>query len=357
MSRPAPRALVLLGCAALLVACTSSDPDQGDRQHERGSLAAGETARTFTFAAAGDHGANRDTAAALAKLDRWSAEFYLALGDLDYDQTSSDRAWCDYVHERLPSKGARFPFQVLVGNHEQDGGPDGRIGRFARCLPDRLDSRPGPRSRYGAEYAFTYPRSNPTAKVIMIAPNLTVDGERHTYLPGSPHRRWLVRQIDRAREDGIRWVVVGMHFPCVSAGAAHGCDAGPEILNLLVRKRVDLVLAGHNHIYERGKQLRVGRNGCRRIRPGRFDRDCVVPGWRDGVYRKGAGTLLVTAGTFGGRAQGANRDDPERRYFAVVDGDALGFARYVVRPGRIHGRFVSTGGDQADTFDIVARRR
>lgn len=308
----------------------------------------------FAFAAAGDHGANPHAAAALRRLDRSDVDFYLALGDLDYDQTPSDRAWCDYVHDRLPRKGKRFPFEVLVGNHEQDRGPDGRIGRFARCLPDRLDSTPGPGSGYGAEYAFTYPRRNPYALVAMIAPNLTVDGERHTYQPGSPHRRWLLRQIDQARRTGIRWVVVGMHYPCVSTGARHGCDSGPGILNLLVRRRVDLVLAGHNHIYERSKQLRLNGSDCRRIRVDRFDRDCVVSGWRDGVYRAGAGTLLVTAGSFGGKEQGASQFDPERRYFAEVDGDALGFVRYVVRPGRIHGQFVATAGS-ADTFDLIDR--
>ena len=351
------RVLALLTCGALLGACTSTGSDHG----ERGSLSGGQPApapapapgRAFTFAAAGDHGANPHSAAALHRLDRSEADFYLALGDLDYDETPTDRSWCDYVHDRLPSKGKRFPFEVLVGYHEEDGGPDGRIRHHAGCLPDRLGSTHGPGSRYGAEYAFTYPRNSPLAKVIMIAPNLTVDGERYTYQPGSPHRRWLLRQIDRARDNGIRWVIVGMHYPCITTGVRHGCDSGPGILNLLVRKRVDLVLAGHNHIYERSKQLRLDRSDCRTIHKNRFDRDCVVPGWRDGVYRAGAGTLLVTAGSFGGSEQGADPRDDERRYFAKVDGEALGFVRYMVRPGRIPTRFVSTAGSTADSFDIV----
>ena len=356
MSWFAGRVLALFTCAAILGACTQigSEPGSG------GSLHVGQPAparslpgRAFSFASAGDHGANPNSAAALARLDQSDVEFYLALGDLDYDETTSDRTWCDYVHDRLPSKGKLFPFEVLVGNHEQDSGPDGRIAEHARCLPDRLNSTHGPGSRYGAEYAFTYPRTNPFAKVIMVAPNLTVDGELHTYGHGSPHRRWLVRQIENARDDGIRWVIVGMHYPCVTTGLTHDCDSGSDILNLLVRKRVDLVLAGHNHIYERSKQLRLNGGDCRRIRTDRFDRDCVVSGWRDGVYRAGAGTLLITAGTFGGRPQGADPRDSERRYFAKVDGDALGFVRYVVRPGRIHGGFLSTADSAADSFVIV----
>lgn len=347
------RALALLTCAALLGACTST----GSHQVAGRSLSTAQPlpGRAFAFAAAGDHGANANSAAALLRLDRSNAEFYLALGDLDYDETPTDRAWCDYVHDRLPSKGNQFPFEVVVGNHEQDGGPDGRIGRHARCLPDRLDSTHGPQSRYGAEYAFTYPRTNPFAKVILVAPNLTVDGELYTYERGSPHRQWLLRQIEGARSNGIRWVIVGMHYPCITTGRAHDCDSGTGILNLLVRHRVDLVLAGHNHIYERSKQLRLNRIDCRWIHEGRFDRDCVVAGWRDGVYRAGVGTVLVTAGSFGGREQGADLGDSERGYFAKVDGDALGFVHYVVRPGRIHGRFLSTADSAADSFDIVHR--
>ncbi len=309
----------------------------------------------FAFAAAGDHGATPHTAAALSLLDRSDARFYLALGDLDYDETRTDRAWCGYVKNHLPRKGRTFPFELVAGNHEQDGGTDGRIRNHARCLPDRLGSMPGPGSRYGAEYAFTYPRRNPLAKVIMISPNLTVDGELHTYRFGSPHRQWLMRQINRARANGIRWVIVGMHYPCITTGTAHDCDAGPMILNLLVRKRVDLVLAGHNHVYERSKQLRLNRSDCRLIRPGRFDPDCVVPGWRDAVYRKGAGTVLVTAGSFGGRETGADPGDSERGYFTSVDGDAHGFVRYLVRPNRIRGHFVAAAASAADSFRIVRR--
>lgn len=308
--------------------------------------------RGFAFAAAGDYGANRHVARGLAALDRSPAAFNLALGDLDYDQTSSDRAWCAYVRNRLPRKGARFPFELLAGNHEEDGGPDGHINVFAQCLPDRLSADTGPSSGYGAEYAFDFPPDRPLARVVLISPNITVNGIRHTYQTRSPHRAWLVEQIDRARARG-QWVVVGMHYPCVTAGR-HGCDAGALVLNLLVRKRVDLVLAGHNHIYERSKQLRHGP-GCPWVRSGRFDVDCVADPGRDARYRRGAGTVLVTAGTFGGKPQGVNPGDRDRRYFARVDGRSYGFAQFHVRQGRLHGQFRATSGGLRDSFDVVAR--
>ena len=67
---------------------------------------------SFTFAAAGDHGASATTTASLLALDASPASFYLALGDLDYDETPTDAAWCDYVHASLPTKGERSPSRL-----------------------------------------------------------------------------------------------------------------------------------------------------------------------------------------------------------------------------------------------------
>ena len=359
-----------LVCLTVTAACTttppehartagaeqSSSPEPGSSSARLSSAGTGSRSRAFTFAAAGDLGANAATAASLAALDGSTSGFFLALGDLDYDQTSSDQAWCDYVKDRLPGKGAGFPFEVLVGNHEEDGGPDGRVTNFTACLPDRLGSTIGPGSVYGAEYSFGYPTGDPLAQFIMIAPKLTVKGERHTYGPGSPHRAWLVRQIRRARKAGTRWIIVGAHYPCLTTGPRHGCDSGPAVFNLLLKKRVDVMLGGHNHMYERSKQLRLNTSDCTRVRPGIFDADCVVDNGADGVYQEGRGTVLVTAGSFGRTEVRANAGDAERRYFAETGPTTSGFAQFTVTRRRIRETFVRTSGTSLrDTFDIVTR--
>jgi hypothetical protein len=80
---------------------------------------------TFKFAAAGDHSSGSRTAASLGLLDQAGVAFYLALGDLDYDSTPTDEAWCDYVKQRLPTLGPTFPFELVSGNHEEQGGRTG----------------------------------------------------------------------------------------------------------------------------------------------------------------------------------------------------------------------------------------
>ena len=95
------------------------------------------------FGAGGDIGANYRSDASLRAIPTSGAQFFLALGDADYDETSSDQAWCDYVRARV---GANFPFQLVTGNHEEGSstspGPDGYIENMTACLPDRLGVQP-----------------------------------------------------------------------------------------------------------------------------------------------------------------------------------------------------------------------
>ncbi len=308
---------------------------------------------SFTFAAAGDHGANPTTSASLAALDASPASFYLALGDLDYDETTSDAAWCDYIHQHLPSKGPDFPFEVVTGNHEDDSMVDGFVLNHAACLQDHLGATAGPGSQYGVEYTLDYPAGAPLARFIMISPELKVNGTTYHYVPGNPHYVWLQNTIEQAHAAGIPWVIVGMHYPCLSAGQ-YGCVEGSALMNLLVNERVDLVLHGHEHTYQRGKQLATNPTTCPSISATGYNPGCVVDDGLDGVYPKGAGTVDVIDGTFGRSLYASSRADPESGYFVRLDGTTHGFMRYDVTADRLDASFVPVDGAFHDAFSIVA---
>ena len=308
---------------------------------------------SFTFAAAGDHGANATAALSLAALDASPASFYLALGDLDYDETTSDAAWCDYIHQHLPTKGPDFPFEVVTGNHEDDSMVDGYVLNHAACLPDHLGATAGPGSQYGVEYSFDYPAGAPLARFIMVSPELKVNGTTYHYVPGNPHYAWLKDTIDQAHAAGIPWVVVGMHYPCLSAGQ-YGCAEGSALMNLLVNEKVDLVLHGHEHTYQRGKQLATDPTTCPTISPTGYNPACVVDDGLDGVYPKGAGTVDVIDGTFGRSLYASSRADPEAPYFAKLDSTTHGFMRYDVTATRLDASFVHVDGTFNDNFSIVS---
>ena len=100
--------------------------------------------------------------------------------------------------------------------------------------------------------------------------------------------------IDDARADGVPWVVVGMHYPCLSIGV-YGCGVGTDLMNLLVEKRVDLVLSGHEHGYQRTKQC--SRAGLQHVPTATTDTDCIVDAGDSMVA--GRGTVFATVGTGG----------------------------------------------------------
>ena len=135
---------ILILPALLAVLAVASQGSVAHSDHRTVALAAGQSTSqaqgTFKFAAAGDHSSGSRTAASLALLDQSGVSFYLALGDMDYDSTPTDEAWCDYIKQRLPTLGPTFPFELVSGNHEEQGGSDGYIMNHAACLPDRLNS-------------------------------------------------------------------------------------------------------------------------------------------------------------------------------------------------------------------------
>src|SRR5439155_5589275 len=132
---------------------------------------------------------------------------------------------------------------------------------------------------------------NPLARVIMISPSITMpDGTTFDYTanPPSAHYQWLVDAIDGARATGIRWVIVGMARDCVTAGEK-SCEIGQDVFNLLVSKKVDLILEGHEHGYERSKQLTIG-GGCPAIPlNATAPAACIANDGSQGTYAKGAG--------------------------------------------------------------------
>jgi hypothetical protein len=222
---------------------------------------------SFVFAAGGDMGCSPEAAATLEGIHGSGADFALHFGDMAYDQAPApyEASWCDFVHARL---GAGFPYEIVTGGHDLGEGTtkgaeyEGSIDRYAQCMPDRLGSTSVNGAGYGKEYFFDHPAARPLARFIMISPSITMpDGTTYDYTanPPSPHYQWLVDAIDGARAAGIRWVIVGTARNCITAGEKH-CEIGQDVFNLLVDKKVVLILQGHEHGYERSKQLATGPN-------------------------------------------------------------------------------------------------
>ncbi|HEY5520684.1 MAG TPA: metallophosphoesterase [Candidatus Limnocylindrales bacterium] len=256
------------------------------------SYAAARPARaddpSFSFTVAGDYASSPRTDTVLNGIKMAAPNFNIAVGDFSYSSTSSEQAWCDYVRSKV---GNDLPFELISGNHEDDPAGDGKIDNFAACLPDKIGNITG---TYAKEYYFDYAG---LARFILISPNLKLDGQYYDYVEGNPHYDWLSAAIDDAHSSGIKWVIVVNHENCISMGVK-ACETGPDLLNLLLSKRVDLMLQGHDHDYQRSKQLALG-TGCSAIVPDSYNPSCVANDGSTNTYVRGAGSVLTIVGTGG----------------------------------------------------------
>ena len=299
------------------------------------------------FTASGDFGSNSNTDAVLAGMKAAQGDFTLALGDLSYATTGQEQLWCDRGTGQL---GAGYPLELLSGNHESNG-QNGNINDFSACLPNEL---PGVIGTYGRQWYVDVPQVNPVVRIVMVSPALPFpDGTTWSYAAGTPRYNWTVAAIDSARANNIPWVVVGVHKPCFSLGQ-YTCEIGADLVNMLIAKRVDLVLTGHEHMYQRTHQLGL-RAGCTTVPPDSFNSSCLAD--TDATMNQGAGTVFATAGLGGEEKRNVNNAAPDAGYFATASGanqnPTYGFLDVQATATDLTADFVPVGGGTfTDHFTI-----
>lgn len=261
------------------------------------------------FVAAGDFSMSTQAGNVFTAMGSADPDLALALGDLSYGATGAEQTWCDFVSSRF---GEGEPFELIAGNHESNG-QNGNINDFSACLPNQL---PGLHGTYGRQWYVDVPQADPLVRFIAVSPALPFPDGTWDYSVGSPRYTWAANAIDAARTAGIPWVVVGMHKPCLSLGQ-YACDPGADLVNLLLTKKVDLVLHGHEHLYQRTKQLGLG-TGCTSLTIGSYNASCVKAAGP--AFTAGLGSVFATVGTGGIDLRDVNAVDPEAPYFMASSG-------------------------------------
>src|SRR5712691_311999 len=309
----------------------------------------GQAGTSFIFTVAGDYSQTTHTTANLNYIGGSSgASFNLAIGDFNYNPNVSTDAWSNYVKGLLPPL---FPFEIVGGNEDSK-----QINTYIADLPDHLGNFSG---TYGKQYYFDYPLSTPPlARFILVSPGGVVSG--YNYKKGSADYNWVSSTIDSARTAGIPWVIVAMHEPCIRVGNTKGnpkCPSdGSALMNLLISKKVDLILTGHAHSYQASKQLAFNGTTCKSIQLNAYNSNCVVNATTS--LTKGAGSVIVISGTGGSDPLSTlNNADPEAGYFrswmGINANETFGVSQFTVSATQLSMQFVGTsGGNFSDSFTI-----
>lgn len=219
----------------------------------------------FVFTAFGDQGITEHSRKNVWNALKERPAFHLLLGDLAYANGLTE-IWDKYFRMIEPLASS-VPFMPTLGNHENESNPEagGHKGLGASAYLARL-ALPGVETHYAFDYAG----------VRFVCFNT----ERYS---NKKQLDWLEQTLAAARRDrNIRWLIVYHHVPLYSSVVKR--PDRPELIQRLQplydKYNVDLVLTGHNHIYEREFPMRGGR-------PVTFDR---------AQYVQGAGTIYVTCG-------------------------------------------------------------
>ena len=189
---------------------------------------------TVRFAVKGDWGYGSEAQAAISTrmCERNAAvpyAFILTTGDNFYRPDGVATA-ANFDRPEKCLIDARIPWRAAWGNHDLDGA--------------------GTSDRLGASRWYRF-RAGPATIIVLDANQPT----------SVPQRKFLARALGSARPGPL---IVALHQPLYTGGVhAPSADGQREWAPLFRRFRVDLVLQGHNHAYER---LRV--DGVRYVTSG-----------------------------------------------------------------------------------------
>jgi Purple acid Phosphatase, N-terminal domain/Calcineurin-like phosphoesterase len=225
----------------------------------------------FTFTAFGDQAVNAHANAMSSAVAAQKPVFHLLAGDIAYadndgrgfrpsvaETTTADvyhpLVWNSYLAQIAPV-AAQIPWMVTMGNHDIEAfySPDGYGGQVSRfAFPGN-----GPEI-CPAVYSFTYEN---VAFLALDANDVSYEIPANRGYSNGAQTEWIAAQLQKFRADpGIDFIVAFLHHCAYCTGKTHGSDAGvrEEWSPLFDQYQVDLVINGHNHVYERTDPIRAG---------------------------------------------------------------------------------------------------
>ncbi|MPY76943.1 MAG: phosphoesterase [Actinophytocola sp.] len=238
---------------------------------ERFGFTTAHRGRPVRFTAFGDQGtSDGKVGQVLDVIERFDPDLHLHVGDLSYaslsgglrvseqvDSLYQPSLWETWLAD-IERVAARVPWMPVLGNHEMEptGSDWGYESYFARFTP------PDTGLAHEAGATTWSMRIGNVGFVALDGNDASAEIPRnHDYL-GGDQERWLDATLAELRTDrDVDWIVVGFHHCAFCSSVRHGSDAGvrDRWSPLFDRYAVDVVINGHNHMYERTHPIRAGQ--------------------------------------------------------------------------------------------------
>ena len=232
-----------------------------------------------------------------------NTDVWLWLGDNAYDGTEAkykDNVFDIYSKTVLHNT----PFYSVPGNHEYFSNKD---YQKTRAIPyPNLVSQPtkGEMGGVASNDKFYYSFNQSNVHFICLDSYGMELGQYRLSDFQSPQFQWLKKDLEANKQ---KWTIVTFHHPPYTK-RSHNSDGDPELVNirkfvvpLLEQFKVDLVLNGHSHIYERSYLMKdhVGVsdefNKTKNVvdaNYGTYPKECPI-------IKKNEGTIYSTVGSSG----------------------------------------------------------
>jgi hypothetical protein len=220
-------------------------------------------ATPFTFTAFGDQGISYDAVATTNLIAAQSPAFHLHAGDVSYAENGGDglltdsydpRAWDSYFAETALT-ASQIPWMIALGNHEMEPwySPNGYGADI-----DRLDFPGNGPSVCPGTYSFRYGNA---IFISLDANDVSYEIPANLGYSGGQQTAWLASTLAELRQDpSVDFIVVYFHHCAYCTCTTHGSEGGVQQYwtPLFDQYAVDLVINGHNHIYERTDPIKWG---------------------------------------------------------------------------------------------------
>ena len=194
----------------------------------------------FSFLLYGDSRNNPEVHGALvAQMEQHLFDFVLHSGDFVYDGLEED-LWGPEFFDPVRALALRAPIFPALGNHEHDCPA---YYRFFSVPSNESTTRPE------AWYAFDYGNAHFVV--------LDTNQPSGRFAAGTEQLRWLEQDLESSKAE---WTFAVFHHPLYSSGR-HKSDLALRkvLMPIFERHGVDMVLTGHDHLYERTWPLLRGK--------------------------------------------------------------------------------------------------